>query len=383
MLWRARATLDDRPGALAALAEGCGRVGANILALQVFPVADGGVVDEVVLDAPDDWDADRVGDLLGRAGGREVRVTGCTVHVLQDEPTRYLRAATRLLDEPDRLVPYVADLLGCDTDGWTPDGGTPLTRAWAPLTDTEHGRAAALAGLVRRARERAGDGGPSGEPPASHPVVRLGRVEDAAAACRMHRRCSAESVVRRYGAPLAELRPRAARRMLVPPEGCALVAAAGDEVVAVATLTPDRRGGTAHLSVLVEDAWQHRGLGAALVHRASLVAAAGGAARLASSVSLASSGTLVSETANPVLATYARAGLRAWVRARDGRVEVSASLGRVEAGTGSAHTDVDRDRLRVVSRPYAHDGADEGGRASVLQFAEPGVSSATEGSPDG
>lgn len=352
MVWRARATLDDRPGALAALAEGCGRVGANILALQVFPVADGGVVDEVVLDAPDEWDEDRVAGLLAQAGGRDVRVTGCTVHVLQDEPTRYLRAATRLLDEPERLVPYVEELLGCEAAGWTPDGGTPLTRSWAPLTDTEHGRAAALAGLVRRARERAGERGPgdgpgAGPPGLDRPVVRLGRVEDAAALCRMHARCTSDSVLRRYGAPLAELRPRAARRMLVPAEGCALVAAVGHEVVAVATLTPDSRSGAAHLSLLVEDAWQGQGLGAALVHRASLVAAAGGATRLVSSVTLTTTGSAPGESATPVLATYARAGLRARVRAGEGRVEVSSGLTQ--------------------------------GGASVLELAEPGVSSDTSG----
>lgn len=44
MLWRVRVTLEDRPGALAALAVRCGADGVNILGLQVFPSLDGGTM---------------------------------------------------------------------------------------------------------------------------------------------------------------------------------------------------------------------------------------------------------------------------------------------------------------------------------------------------
>ena len=60
-MWRIRARLVDRPGALAGLTRGLGERGANVLAVSVLPVADtssngeavaGGVVDELVLRAP-------------------------------------------------------------------------------------------------------------------------------------------------------------------------------------------------------------------------------------------------------------------------------------------------------------------------------------------
>ncbi|MDR7313766.1 UTP:GlnB (protein PII) uridylyltransferase, partial [Nocardioides luteus] len=48
MLWRVRATLPDRPGALAALAQRCGEAGVNILGMQIFPGLEQ-VTDEFVL----------------------------------------------------------------------------------------------------------------------------------------------------------------------------------------------------------------------------------------------------------------------------------------------------------------------------------------------
>ena len=54
MLWRVRATLPDRPGALAALAAECGASGVNILGFQIFPGV-AVVTDELVLDTPEGW----------------------------------------------------------------------------------------------------------------------------------------------------------------------------------------------------------------------------------------------------------------------------------------------------------------------------------------
>ena len=70
MLWRVRAALPDRPGALAALAQECGKASVNIVGLQVFPGGDR-VTDELVLSAPSDWTRGRPAR-AGRAGGRGV-----------------------------------------------------------------------------------------------------------------------------------------------------------------------------------------------------------------------------------------------------------------------------------------------------------------------
>ena len=79
MLWRVRATLPDRPGELANLAQRCGEAGVNILALQIFPGIDD-VTDEMVLRAPDGWQEADLQRLLG-AGAV---VQPCTEEALAD-----------------------------------------------------------------------------------------------------------------------------------------------------------------------------------------------------------------------------------------------------------------------------------------------------------
>ena len=83
MLWRVRATMSDRPGALAVLARRCGEEGVNILGLQIFPGI-GGVTDELVLRAPDGWSIGHVAELIENAGGDRVTVGSCTEHALVD-----------------------------------------------------------------------------------------------------------------------------------------------------------------------------------------------------------------------------------------------------------------------------------------------------------
>ena len=69
MLWQVRASLEDRPGTLAALAVSCGEQLVNILGLQIFPAADGRVVDELVLHTPGGWGPREVEQLCAGAGG--------------------------------------------------------------------------------------------------------------------------------------------------------------------------------------------------------------------------------------------------------------------------------------------------------------------------
>ncbi len=51
MFYRVRASLHERPGALADLAARCGEAGLNILGLQIFPDL-GRVTDELVVSGP-------------------------------------------------------------------------------------------------------------------------------------------------------------------------------------------------------------------------------------------------------------------------------------------------------------------------------------------
>lgn len=135
MFFRVRASLTERPGALALLATRCGEAGLNILGLQIFPDL-GRVTDELVISAPDDWTAGAVADLVSGAGGDEVSVEPCTTHDLIDPPTRWLSAAADVIEEPSLLPVVLEKLLGRHPEKWSA---------------TEHSRVAALSALAEAA----------------------------------------------------------------------------------------------------------------------------------------------------------------------------------------------------------------------------------------
>jgi GNAT superfamily N-acetyltransferase len=132
MLCRVRASLHERPGALALLATRCGEAGLNILGLQLFPDL-GRVTDELVISTPEGWTAAAVAELVSGAGGDEVSVEPCTTHDLIDQPTRWLSAAQDAVADPALLPSLVERLLGPHPESWSA---------------TEHSRAAALTELV-------------------------------------------------------------------------------------------------------------------------------------------------------------------------------------------------------------------------------------------
>ena len=132
MLFRVRASVTERPGALALLATRCGEAGLNILGLQIFPDL-GRVTDELVISAPESWTAGAVAELVGGAGGDEVSVEPCTTHDLIDQPTRWLSAAQDVVAEPALLDTLLDKLIGSHPEAWSA---------------TEHARAAALRALA-------------------------------------------------------------------------------------------------------------------------------------------------------------------------------------------------------------------------------------------
>lgn len=183
MLWRVRTTLPDRPGALAVLAQRCGASGVNILGLQIFPGVED-VTDELVLRTPIGWTSERVVELLEGSGGSGVTVLPAREAALSDQPTRYVRAAQMILEQPLSFPEVVGRLfeVGADVDAGEAAAGEAddvmvmtvgevemQVRRRTPFTPTEHARGAALADLVtdvlRRGREAAGPW--SGEPPAA------------------------------------------------------------------------------------------------------------------------------------------------------------------------------------------------------------------------
>ena len=165
MLWRVRATLPDRPGALALLATECGRSEVNILGFQIFPGVDR-VTDELVLDAPEGWSGDHVAALVGRSGGTAVSAARCTEAALVDQPTRYVQAAAAVLAAPASFPDVLARLFDAEAEPASGESSQDVlevtvadvlvqVRRTAQFTATEHARAAALAGVVNDVLERA------------------------------------------------------------------------------------------------------------------------------------------------------------------------------------------------------------------------------------
>ena len=213
MYFRVRASLTERPGALASLATRCGDAGLNILGLQIFPDL-GRVTDELVISAPESWTAAGVTELVSGAGGDEVSVEPCTTHDLIDQPTRWLGAALDVLGDPGRLPTLLEQLLGPDPGRWTA---------------TEHARAAALSALTG-----AVPGPSAGERPGSSTVA-------------------------------------------YDETGSGVLARIGGHVVGAAALGADSAdGGAEVLTIEVAPAWRRLGIGTALLTRAAAQATRAG-----------------------------------------------------------------------------------------------------------
>ena len=316
MLWQVRTLLEDRPGSLAALSVACGDQLVNILGLQIFPATDGRVVDELVLHTPGGWTAQDIEQLFALAGVDEIVVSECSPHALEDQPTRYLRAAQVVTEEPELLEGQLCRLLGAFPVDGLPgletlvldDDAGPVVRLSrrVPFTDTEVARAAELRRLAAPAP------GPAPDPAGEAWTVRLGTVADATALVAMHERCSSETVCRRYHAPLPRLSPRLARAMLEPTGGLSLVITVGDEIVGMGMLAPDPTsadGTDAEVGLLVEDRWQRQGHGTRLLRALVVEAATRGLRTLTCQVR---------PDNEAVLPTISRAELHARVSAADG-----------------------------------------------------------------
>jgi GNAT superfamily N-acetyltransferase len=278
MLWKIRTELADRPGALAELAARFGTAGINILSLEVF-TAQTGAVDELVVSTRAGWTADQLRTLAGGAG-TTVRVV--QADVLTDGPTRYLRAVARLLDDPCSVDDELERLQGFEE-----------------YTPAEWARADVLVEIAARLAERDDvpdevaepTGGDTPQPSrrgtvaADRPVLVAGTAADAKAVVEMHDRCSNRSREQRYHAPIARLTARTARHLIEPAGGASVLAWVGGSVVGMASVAPwddpvAGAGRPMEAAVLVEDGWQHRGLGTALMRRLLRQAGELGADRL-------------------------------------------------------------------------------------------------------
>jgi hypothetical protein len=171
-LWRIRTLVRDRPGSLAAVCERLAALGANIVGLQVHPLAEG-VLDEFLVDVPPSISGEALAAAVAAAGAQVPHVDRAARDDLTDAPARVLTLAARLASGDAGLPVALHDLFGQCTVAWDPQetaeascagtlmtladpsGGTLLLRREElDFTPTEFARARALVGLCAELRRR-------------------------------------------------------------------------------------------------------------------------------------------------------------------------------------------------------------------------------------
>ncbi|WP_314173656.1 GNAT family N-acetyltransferase [Streptomyces winkii] len=261
-------------------------------------------LDEFVLRAPGELDADALVRIVNDAGGSRTWAERADAHDLVDSPTRVLRLAARTaLDSAElplalrqllgrctvRSVPPVSpysgvrSLLEVPPEGVCeetvlrlpdPAGGViVIERPQLPFTPAEFARAGALVELDRvlGAGARVPRSPDRLTLPDGLPVtVRRADTSDLQAALDMHERCSKETLAQRYHGPVSEAH-RYLRHLLSPRFGQTLAArTASGKLVALGHLLWD--GDETEVALIVEDDWQHRGIGSELLRRLARLA---------------------------------------------------------------------------------------------------------------
>ncbi|MEU3713431.1 GNAT family N-acetyltransferase [Streptomyces catenulae] len=293
-LWRMRTTVQDAPGSLAALCTALAAHRVDILSLQTHPLS-AGTADEFLLRAPGTLSPQELTGAVAGAGGRSTWLERADTHDLVDAPARMLGLATRTALDSAELPLALRQLLGRCTIRSVParplrgrpaeplpaegvleehsmkfrdaSGGSLIVeRPQLPFTPTEFARVHALVELDRRLGQRV----PHRRevltlPEGNDLTIRRAGPDDLAAAVAMHGRCSAATLARRYHGPVGDA-DAYLRHLLGPHHGRTLaVETASGRLVALGHLLWD--GDETEVALLIEDAWQRRGIGADLLRR--------------------------------------------------------------------------------------------------------------------
>ncbi|MFJ9103307.1 GNAT family N-acetyltransferase [Streptomyces sp. NPDC102405] len=294
-LWRMRTTVKDAPGSLAALCTALAAHRVDILSLQTHPLAEG-TVDEFLLRAPGALEGAEITRSVALAGGADTWIERADTHDLVDAPTRVLGLATRTALDAAELPLALRQLLGRCTirslpavavgggrgpesvpvEGAledtvmrlrAPEGGViTVERPYLPFTPTEFARARALVELDARLGPRVPRSQDVLTLPEGHDItVRRADTGDLEAAVAMHERCSPRTLTMRYHGPVGDA-DRYLNHLLSPRFGRTLaVQTASGRIVGLGHLLWD--GDETEVALLVEDAWQRRGIGAELLER--------------------------------------------------------------------------------------------------------------------
>jgi GNAT superfamily N-acetyltransferase len=300
-LWRVHVELEDRPGRLGELATAVGVAGCNIISLHVVgePADDGAVTDELLVKVPEAVQPSALVDAIAAAGIPCTLLVRADATELSDPATTALALARMVAADPGSAPRAVATMLRAQladpaaehVSGYahTLRVGAQhlrLARAW-PFSATELSRAAALlelaAQLALHTPHRSGsddrvlvllDG--------SEVRLRPAEPTDAPLVAALHARCSPAVRRARFLSPTPRLADGELEMLLASDAGSqAMIAATvdGGSAVGIANLEPVDEH-TGRFAVLVEDSWQGRGLGTALLRRVAEVASSEGIAEL-------------------------------------------------------------------------------------------------------
>ncbi|MGH3918570.1 MAG: GNAT family N-acetyltransferase [Pseudonocardiaceae bacterium] len=282
-LWRLHVDVADQPGQLGALAAAIGGCGANIVSLHVVgePAHDGAVTDELLVRVPPQLPVPTLVEAVEAAGFRATVVVQADAQALADPVSTALALAHCVAVDPGSAARAVAVLLRAELAGegsplaahqaevGTGPARVRLCRGW-PFTATEISRAAALL-------ELAGASGERRLPPprasvqltdGSEVVLRAATAADAPLVAALHARCSPQtrslrSLPTRPGLATSVL------AQLVGADGSTSVLAVttdGGAAIGLANLVGTGPA-TAEVALMVEDAWQGRGVGTALTRK--------------------------------------------------------------------------------------------------------------------
>lgn len=347
-LWRLHVYVADQPGQLGALAAAVGGCGANIVSLQVVGerAEDGSVTDELMVEVPAAVSAPAIAEAVEAAGFHCSVMVQADAQALADPVSTALALAHCVAADPGSAPRAVAALLRAELSGpgapesahqaevGTGPSRVRLGRGW-PFTATELSRAAALLELAGTSESR-------WPPPpratvqltdGAEVVLRETTAADAPLVAALHARCSPETRARRSLSLTPGLAP-AVLQDLVGANGSTGVLALttdGAAAVGLANLTTDIDGAedadgdaTAQIALLVEDAWQGRGVGTALTRKLVELARAEHLTEL----------TAVSEAGDHAITrVLRRAGLRPRGRMREGGLHVRVAVQQQDAGT--------------------------------------------------
>jgi GNAT superfamily N-acetyltransferase len=296
LTWRLRIRMDDRPGTLARIAIRLADLECNILGLTVLPVP-GGVLDEIVVRPAIGLTRAHLVSAIRAEGCECSGIVDADVRELVDASAATLASASRAVSDPAKFSEVLREVLAADivtvvptaetnpsrTEGghravFAIDAESALVarRGWAPFVQLELARGQALLGLLGAVRANASGPAVMTCTDGANLVLRQGAPGDADAVFALHDRCSKATLFQRYHTGMRTVPRRWLHRLLVPPRGVSLLAVCGRDVVGLGQLIPAATGESAEVSLLVEDSWQRKGVGTALMARLGVLASVRG-----------------------------------------------------------------------------------------------------------